>query len=516
MKAFFKTNQKHLICLVTCLLFIPISSFAQIAITKFANGSFCSTYPTPYQSGSFSIRETGVATTKGFTKGQTSKTLIMGISAGFEFKPSTGTVTVTGTEVTIVGSPVITASTITVTLTTSATNVELNTLNFNNIEVRATAAGSGNIFRSGGTLLINNKTTRPATTTSWGTLSSLIPITFTSSANTRSSVAKVFAGTSDNQIIGMEVVVSGTCSSIPVTSFSITDASDNAATNLTGAKIYYTGTANLFSTATLFGSVTSPSGSFVVTGSATLATAGTHYFWLVYDLSPGGTAINNNKIDAQCTSINVGGTPRSPTLISAGGRTISTNLYYSIAPGNWDNATTVWSITSGGPACSCAPTLGNGLVYVNHTISLAATRTVDRVIIENGGVLSNTASNALSVTNGLSTNGTGIFTATSVWTFNGNTTLSRTGTSTSSVSQTFGSNFSLGTGTTFRMTAASGTPLTINGNSTINGTLALSGNNMTSGTRSSTFDFRIRKHHWNWNYHLRIQQNDLNRFITHY
>ncbi len=162
--------------------------------------------------------------------------------------------------------------------------------------------------------------------------------------------------------------------------------------------------------------------SFVVNGSATLATAGTHYFWLVYDLSPGGTAINGNTIDAQCTSINVGGTPRTPSVTNpAGSRTISTNLYYSIAAGNWDNATSVWSTTSGGPACSCAPTAGNGLVYVNHAIALATSRTVDRVIIENGGVLSNTASNTLTVTNGLNTNGTGYFTATSSWTFNGNT-----------------------------------------------------------------------------------------------
>jgi hypothetical protein len=138
------------------------SVYANFTITKFSNPNFCSTYPSAYVSGSFALNETTQSGVQGFSKGQTNATLIIGFSnASFQFNPGTGTVTASGTEVTIV-SYSITATSITVTINTSATNVELNTISFNNIQVRTQTAATGFIKRTGGTFKIDNKTTNPS------------------------------------------------------------------------------------------------------------------------------------------------------------------------------------------------------------------------------------------------------------------------------------------------------------------------------------------------------------------
>lgn len=480
-----KRIKQRIIWILPALLVVISAEVKAIVVIPFTNGAICtSTFPSNYQTVSFSIREGAIKTTKGFTKGQSSKTLILGFNgSGFEFKAGAGTVTATGTEITI-HSYTITTSTITVTISTSANNAEINTISFNNIEVRATAAGSATVVRSGGTLLIENKTNRPGVNKHFGALSISTPMSYTSSTAVQTITSSVFAGSTNNQILGLQVVVSGTCGSISVTSFNITDASQNPSINITSAKIYYTGTSNAFSTATLFGSrnnPTVPSTSFFITGSQTLTTAGTYYFWLTYDIAAPLTAINGNTIDAKFTSVDVGSVPRTPTVTDpAGSRTISNNIYYSRQAGLWNNTTNVWSTSSGGPACGCAPTLGNGLVYINHAINANVNSTVDVVTVQNGGSLINSSGIALSITTLLSTSGNGTFTISNPWTLtNSDVTLTGTGTSGSSVALTIGGDLTIGSTNTLQMTTASGTLFTLNGNLTVNGTLSLSGNNAT-------------------------------------
>ena len=247
------------------------SVYSNFTITKFSAASFCSTYPSSYVSGSFSLNETTKGGVKGFTKSQTNATLVIGFSnTSFQFNPGVGTVTASGTEVTIV-SYSITATAITVTINTSSTNAELNTINFNNIEVRAQAAATGFIKRTGGTFKVDNKTTKPLSTTSWGDLTAGTPLAYSSSTATQAVTASVFTGTTDNQIIGVQVVVAGTCSSVTTTSFNFnTTGSTLPLTDISKAKLYYTGTTNIFSAGTLFGSINNPNGAFTINGSQAL------------------------------------------------------------------------------------------------------------------------------------------------------------------------------------------------------------------------------------------------------
>src|SRR5215218_7017598 len=189
------------------LLVVVATSGAGYNVTKFTDPNYCSTYPSSFTTGSFSIFETTAGKVKGFKSGQTSKTLIIGFSnASFQFNAGVGTVTATGTEVTIV-SYSITSTSITVTLNTNANNSELNTINFNNVQVKATAAATGFIQRTGGTFLIDNKSSTPYSNYSWGTLTAGTPKAYSSSSANQTVTTSIFSGSSDNQILGIQEAI---------------------------------------------------------------------------------------------------------------------------------------------------------------------------------------------------------------------------------------------------------------------------------------------------------------------
>ncbi|TAE87102.1 MAG: T9SS C-terminal target domain-containing protein [Bacteroidetes bacterium] len=144
---------------------------------------------------------------------------------------------------------------------------------------------------------------------------------YVSSTTTQSNTASVFRGTSNTEIIGITVNMSGTVSPLSATSFSLnTGATTNATNSIDSAKIFYTGNSNVFATTNRFGQVVSPNGAFTISGNQTL-NDGANFFWLVYDVKP--TATVNNILDAECSSIEIGGTPRTPTVQNpTGSRTI--------------------------------------------------------------------------------------------------------------------------------------------------------------------------------------------------
>lgn len=146
-------------------------------------------------------------------------------------------------------------------------------------------------------------------------------MTYTSSTTTQSNTASVFRGTSNTEIIGITVNMSGTTSPLSATSFTLnTGATTNATNSIDSAKIFYTGSSNTFATTNRFGQIGAPNGSFNITGSQTL-NDGANFFWLVYDVKP--TATVSNILDAECNSITIDGVPRTPTVQNpAGSRTI--------------------------------------------------------------------------------------------------------------------------------------------------------------------------------------------------
>jgi hypothetical protein len=121
----------------------------------------------------------------------------------------------------------------------------------------------------------------------------------TSFVNNLQTVPKGFA---NNPVIKLNVVTTGTLAPFQITNLSLaTTGCSNPALDITGAKVYYTGSQNSFSSGTQFGStVVSPNGNFIVTGSVSL-NYGNNYFWLTYDIANGATL--NDTLRACCNQV---------------------------------------------------------------------------------------------------------------------------------------------------------------------------------------------------------------------
>ncbi|MFZ4401684.1 MAG: BNR-repeat neuraminidase N-terminal domain-containing protein [Bacteroidales bacterium] len=131
--------------------------------------------------------------------------------------------------------------------------------------------------------------------------------------------------TTNNQIIGIQVVTNGPLAPINLTDLTLNTAGTALPSDFKNAKIFYTYNSPVFSTATQFGTtVAIPSGAFTVTGSQALQ-PGTNYFWLTYDVTD--TAINGRTLDATCTSIKIAAVDYTPALTDpAGNRVILSSL----------------------------------------------------------------------------------------------------------------------------------------------------------------------------------------------
>ena len=153
------------------------------------------------------------------------------------------------------------------------------------------------------------------------------PMTYTSSTVTQTITSTVENCASDVEIIGIEVVTSGTGTPIDITQLRLrtTGSTSPAITaNISNIDIYYTGTSSTFATTTFFGDAAplAAGNDIDITGTQTLSD-GTNYFWVVYDMAVGSNI--GDLLDARCTRITVDGSNEVPTVTTpAGTRTIAT------------------------------------------------------------------------------------------------------------------------------------------------------------------------------------------------
>ncbi|HKR04952.1 MAG TPA: GEVED domain-containing protein [Bacteroidia bacterium] len=159
------------------------------------------------------------------------------------------------------------------------------------------------------------------------------PMTYISGTTTQAVISSVTPNSANNQIIGVQVVTStGTSPALNLTSLTFNTNGSTNVVDITAAKVWYTGTSSTFATTTQFGStVSNPSGSNTVSGSQALS-AGTNYFWVTYDIAATPTATVGDVVDAECTSINVGGAQTPSVTAPSGSRTILLN-YCTPSPG---------------------------------------------------------------------------------------------------------------------------------------------------------------------------------------
>jgi hypothetical protein len=127
-----------------------------------------------------------------------------------------------------------------------------------------------------------------------------LPMAYVSSTTTQNT-ANTAPNTPNQQIIGIQVVTSGTVTPFTVSSFTVNANGSTDVLDIANAKIYYTGTTPSFSTSGLFGTVASPTiTNFNITGSQVLA-SGTNYFWLTFDIT--ADPAYGDLVDAECIQI---------------------------------------------------------------------------------------------------------------------------------------------------------------------------------------------------------------------
>ncbi|MFZ4591319.1 MAG: beta strand repeat-containing protein, partial [Ignavibacteria bacterium] len=155
---------------------------------------------------------------------------------------------------------------------------------------------------------------------------------YTSSTTTQIT-GNTFINSTNQQIIGIQVVTTGTSSPLTVTDIALnTTGTTNQATDITNAKLFYTGISNTFATTTQFGTtVAAPVDAYNIAGSQNLL-EGTNYFWLTYDIPPGATG--GNYIDAECTQITIGSTYVPTITAPTGNRLIAGTMSGSYAIGS--------------------------------------------------------------------------------------------------------------------------------------------------------------------------------------
>ncbi|HNQ68658.1 MAG TPA: fibronectin type III domain-containing protein [Bacteroidales bacterium] len=141
---------------------------------------------------------------------------------------------------------------------------------------------------------------------------------YVSGTTTQTNTNDVGISTTNQEIIGVQIVTMNSNNPLSVTSFTFnTSGSTDPADDISTAKLWSTGTSSTFATTNLLGSFDNPNGEFIINVSKQLS-AGTNYFWLTYDITP--TATINNYVDARCMEFTVAGLDKTPSVTNPSGR----------------------------------------------------------------------------------------------------------------------------------------------------------------------------------------------------
>lgn len=132
---------------------------------------------------------------------------------------------------------------------------------------------------------------------------------FFDSANVDQQAGVIPLGSVNNPIIRIRVYVNKGYNSLEATALALSTATTSNVTDITNAKVYFTGSSPTFSTTSLFGTVANPTATFSVNGTQKLS-LGINYFWVAYDIS--NTATGGNLVDAALTNITLSGNTYNP------------------------------------------------------------------------------------------------------------------------------------------------------------------------------------------------------------
>ncbi|MGB4849520.1 MAG: GEVED domain-containing protein [Saprospiraceae bacterium] len=192
------------------------------------------------------------------------------------------------------------------------------------------------------------------------------PMTYSSSTTKQENISSIQPNQLNQEILKIEISTEGNLTPLSVTSFDLnTIGSTNAPVDISRARLYSTGSSNAFNTTTLFGSFTSPNGSFTIAGSKTL-NPGKNYFWLSYDVS--ATATLGNVLDAQCIGLTINNYIVPSVTSPVGSRNISAK--YCDAGAVQSNSEYIANVTMGAVSQSSGRGVGSYQDFTNRVIDV--------------------------------------------------------------------------------------------------------------------------------------------------
>ena len=224
------------------------------------------------------------------------------------------------------------------------------------------------------TITVGGSAVIPTVTSPAGNRQIQALMTYVGSTSSQPDLTKIQRGTTNNKILRIDIQMSATGSPANVTNFDLsTNGSASISTNITNAKVWYTGSSTTFTTTNQFGATsTAPGATFSVTGSQSLQN-GFNYFWVSYDVP--ATAIIGDSVDAEIVGLNVAGTTQYPTVTApAGNRKIRAPYCASAATATGDEE--IWGVSFGtlnnvSTCTTTAPGPGSSnQLYSNYTTSV--------------------------------------------------------------------------------------------------------------------------------------------------
>ncbi|VAW29512.1 hypothetical protein MNBD_BACTEROID06-1126, partial [hydrothermal vent metagenome] len=137
-----------------------LTSFSQTIVTPATGGNSICLNNGPSTSDYYNLSDIIIAeqTVTDFASPNSDRTYVIGFSGGFfEFEAGVGNVIVTGSGVSLGGTPItVTTNNIIITVAYyNASDVAINSIIISGIRVRATGGGSGEIRRTGGSINMN-------------------------------------------------------------------------------------------------------------------------------------------------------------------------------------------------------------------------------------------------------------------------------------------------------------------------------------------------------------------------
>ncbi len=135
----------------------------------------------------------------------------------------------------------------------------------------------------------------------------------------------VSRSSSNNQIIGIKVDAWGSLNPLKLTNLYLNTTGTTNISDVSNAKVYYTGTSSTFATTTQVGSTVSTPGSNVSFNDSVTLSSGYNYFWFAYDIT--ATAALGNLLDAGCDSFIIAGTTYTADTVNPYG---TRKIYYCV------------------------------------------------------------------------------------------------------------------------------------------------------------------------------------------